>query len=112
MAVETVETIEKKKELASPSDIVYNYNVITGGKMLVSVIRIGNSRGVRFPKYVLERFGIKDKMDMEVTEDGILLSPVSDIPRKGWAEAFKQMHENKEDILEGIPDSEDFEWEW
>ena len=112
MAVETVETIEKKKELASPSDIVYNYNVITGGKMLVSVIRIGNSRGVRFPKYVLERFGVKDKMDMEVTEDGILLSPVSDIPRKGWAEAFKQMHENKDDILEGIPDSEDFEWEW
>ncbi len=107
-----VETINKKKELASPSDIVYNYNVITGGKMLVSVIRIGNSRGVRFPKYVLERFGVKDKMDMEITEDGILLSPVSDIPRKGWAEAFKQMHENKEDILDGIPDSEDFEWEW
>ena len=101
-----------EKKLAIFSDLDYNYNVITGGKMLVSVIRIGNSRGVRFPKYVLERFGVKDKMDMEVTEDGILLSPVNDIPRKGWAEAFKQMHENNDDILEDIPDSEDFEWEW
>ena len=107
-----VETIEKKKELAYSPGTVYNYNVITGGKMLVSVIRIGNSRGVRFPKYVLERFGVKDKMDMEVTEDGILLSPVKDIPRKGWAEAFKQMQENNEDILVDIPVSEDFEWEW
>ena len=101
-----------EKRLALLSGIDYNYNVITGGKMLVSVIRIGNSRGIRVPKVILERFGIKDKIDMEVTEKGILLSPVSDVPRKGWAEAFCRMHENNEDILEDVPNAEDFGWEW
>ena len=101
-----------EKRLALLSGIDYNYNVITGGKMLVSVIRIGNSKGIRVPKVILERFGIKDKIDMEVTEKGILLSPVSDVPRKGWAEAFCRMHENNEDILEDVPNAEDFEWEW
>ena len=101
------------KKLAIFPDFDYNYNVITGGKMLVSVIRIGNSKGIRFPKVVLERLGIKDKVDMEVTDKGILLSPVAEIPRQGWAEAFCRMHENNEDILEDVPaDGEDFEWEW
>lgn len=107
-----VSIAEKTKRLASFPDLDYNYNVITGGKMLVSVIRIGNSKGIRFPKVVLERLGIKDKVDMEVTDKGIILSPVADIPRKGWAEAFCRMHENNEDILEDVPGGEDFEWEW
>ena len=107
-----VSIAEKTKRLASFPNLDYNYNVITGGKMLVSVIRIGNSKGIRFPKVVLERLGIKDKVDMEVTDKGIILSPVADIPRKGWAEAFCRMHENNEDILEDVPGGEDFEWEW
>ena len=101
-----------EKKLAFFPDLDYNYNVITGGKMLVSVIRIGNSRGIRFPKVVLDRLGIKDKVDMEVTDKGIMISPVADIPRKGWAEAFRAMLENNEDILEDVPNAEDFEWEW
>ena len=105
-----VSVAEKKLAIFPNHD--YNYNVITGGKMLVSIIRIGNSKGIRFPKVVLERLGIKDKVDMEVTDKGILLSPVSDTPRKGWAEAFCKMHKNNEDILEDVPSGEDFEWEW
>ena len=100
------------KSLALFSGSYYNYNVITGGKMLVSVIRIGNSRGIRVPKVILERFGIKDKIDMEVTDKGILLSPVLDTPRKGWAEAFCRMHKKNEDILKDVPAPEDFKWEW
>jgi len=107
-----VSITETTKRLASFPDLDYNYNVITGGKMLVSVIRIGNSKGVRFPKVILERLGIKDKVDMEVTDKGIILSPVAEIPRKGWEEAFCRMHENNEDILEDVPSGEDFEWEW
>ncbi|MCI5830847.1 MAG: AbrB/MazE/SpoVT family DNA-binding domain-containing protein [Treponema sp.] len=80
--------------------------------MLVSVVQIGNSRGIRFPKLILDKFFIKDKMDMEVTEKGILLTPVKDVPRADWAQKFSTMHENKEDVLEDIPDSGDFEWEW
>ena len=75
-----VSITKKVKRLAFFPDFNYNYNVINGGKMLVSVIRIGNSRGIRFPKVVLDRFGIKDKVDMEVTDKGIMISPVEDIP--------------------------------
>lgn len=80
--------------------------------MLVSVIPIGNSRGIRFPKLVLDKFLVRDKMDMKVTEEGILLTPVKDSPRADWAKAFCAMHENREDVLEEIPESGDFEWEW
>ena len=51
-------------------------------------------------------------MNMEVTEKGILLTPVNEQPRANWAESFCKMHENKDDVLEEIPVSEDFEWEW
>ena len=80
--------------------------------MLVSVVPIGNSRGIRFPKLVLDKFLVKDKMNMEVTEKGILLTPVIDQPRANWAEAFCKMHENKEDVLDESPLSGAFEWEW
>ena len=80
--------------------------------MIVPVVPIGNSRGIRFPKLVLDKFFVKDKMDMKVTEQGILLTPVTESPREGWAEAFCKMHENKDDILDDIPDSGAFEWEW
>lgn len=80
--------------------------------MLVPVVPIGNSRGIRFPKLVLDKFLVKDKMNMEVTEKGILLTPVIDKPRANWAEEFCKMHENKEDILDDIPLSGAFEWEW
>ncbi len=80
--------------------------------MVVSVVPIGNSRGIRFPKIVLDKFRVKDKIDMEVTENGILLTPIESSPRSGWAEAFCKMHENKEDSLYDIPESGEFEWEW
>lgn len=80
--------------------------------MLVSLIPIGNSRGIRLPKIILDRLSVKDKMEMEVTEKGIILSPVKDPPREGWTQAFCKMHKNREDVLEEIPDSGAFEWEW
>lgn len=80
--------------------------------MLVSLVPIGNSRGIRLPKIILERLSVKNKMEMEVTEKGIMLSPIKESPREGWKQAFCDMHQNGEDILEEMPDSGDFEWEW
>ncbi|MEL3905790.1 MAG: AbrB/MazE/SpoVT family DNA-binding domain-containing protein [Treponema sp.] len=80
--------------------------------MLLSVIPIGNSRGIRFPKIILDKFSVKDKINMEVTDNEIILTPIKDVPRKGWAEAFCAMHKNNDDILESIPDSRELEWEW
>ncbi|MFO7850471.1 MAG: AbrB/MazE/SpoVT family DNA-binding domain-containing protein [Spirochaetia bacterium] len=82
--------------------------------MEISVIKIGNSKGIRLPKTVLRQFSIEDKLEMEVHESEIVLKPVRTQPREGWKEAFEKMHEEKEDspLLPPFEDEEDFEWEW
>jgi len=82
--------------------------------MIISVVSIGNSKGIRLPKALLNQLKISDKLDLEVEGQKIILKPVSDNPRIGWNTAFKDMHKNNEDQLlinESI-DSEDFKWEW
>ncbi|RXP51955.1 AbrB/MazE/SpoVT family DNA-binding domain-containing protein [Lutibacter sp. HS1-25] len=66
--------------------------------MEVSVIKIGNSRGIRFSKTILEKYNIKDKVDLILEKGKIIIQPIN-TPRKGWEESFKQMNENEEDEL-------------
>jgi hypothetical protein len=80
--------------------------------MLQSVIPIGNSKGIRLSKIILDKLSIKDKVEMEVMEDAIVLRPVKTYPREGWKEAFCKMHERGEDELLETPLSENFDWEW
>jgi antitoxin MazE len=82
--------------------------------MLVSVVQIGNSKGIRLPKAVIEQCDINDKLDMEIRDNEIILKPVRKKPRDGWDEKFKLMAENGDDKL-AIDDSVDIEmknWEW
>ncbi len=80
--------------------------------MIVPVVPIGNSRGIRLPKTILDSLAIKDKMEMEITDSAIVLTPIQEVPRKGWKDSFAQMHQQDDDILEDIPCGENFEWEW
>lgn len=82
--------------------------------MLISVVPIGNSKGIRIPKNVLEQLNIKDKVELEVNEKEILIRPIDRKPRQGWLEALSSMHENRDDylIVSDITDDEAFEWEW
>lgn len=66
--------------------------------MEVSVIRIGNSKGIRLSKTLLERYNIKDTVDLILEKGHIILRPLS-TPRKGWEKAFKEMNENGDDRL-------------
>lgn len=66
--------------------------------MEVSVIQIGNSKGIRFSKTILEKYNIKDKVDLILEKGKIIILPLSP-PRKGWEESFKQMRENGDDEL-------------
>lgn len=82
--------------------------------MLVSVIQIGNSRGIRLPKAILDQLNVSEKLDLEVENQQIILKPVQDKPRHGWSEEFKKMASLKEDRLL-IPENsgmDGFEWEW
>lgn len=82
--------------------------------MQVSVIRIGNSKGIRIPKAVLQQLDIDEKVEMEVHDQEILIRPLKRHPREGWENQFIEMHKNGDDILlidENI-DQDDFSWEW
>lgn len=70
--------------------------------MEVSVVKIGNSRGIRFSKTIIERYNIRDTVDLILDKGQIIIKPLSK-PRKGWDKAFMEMHANGEDKLI-IPD--------
>ena len=50
--------------------------------MVLSVIQVGNSRGVRFPKIILDKLSVKDKLNMEVTDNEIILTPIKEPPER------------------------------
>lgn len=66
--------------------------------MEISVIAIGNSRGIRLPKTLLNKYNIGDLVDLQIEKDCIILKPIKKA-RNGWAEKFKNMNENKDDEL-------------
>ena len=81
--------------------------------MIVSVVPIGNSKGIRLPKVILEQLNITNKLELEVSDKQLVLKPVNEIPRKGWEEAFAAMRLNNEDKLIIIEETVGaFEWEW
>ena len=66
--------------------------------MEVSIIKIGNSKGLRLTKTILDRYNITDKVELILEEGHIILQPIAE-PRKGWDKAFQRMHENGDDQL-------------
>jgi len=66
--------------------------------MEASIIKIGNSKGLRLSKTILEKYNIKDKVELILEKGQIVLRPISK-PRSGWEEEFKEMAENNDDQL-------------
>jgi antitoxin MazE len=66
--------------------------------MQVSVIQVGNSKGIRLSKTLLDKYQITDKVELVLEKDYIVLKPVAE-PRKNWEEAFAEMHRNGDDQL-------------
>lgn len=81
--------------------------------MELSVINIGNSKGIRLPKTILEKYNINDKIELILEKGYIILKPKSE-PRKNWEKAFKEMHESGDDqlLMDDIFEDESFaEWD-
>ena len=57
--------------------------------MQVKLIDIGNSKGIRIPKAVLQQVGWESLAELEIAGDTLILRPVTH-PRAGWEEAFRQ----------------------
>ena len=47
---------------------------------------MGNSRGVRIPKPVIEQLGLGDEVELQVRDGALVIAPLR-APRAGWAEA-------------------------
>jgi antitoxin MazE len=50
--------------------------------MEVSIIKIGNSKGLRLSKQIIDQYQITDKVELTLEQDKIIIRPI-DEPRKG-----------------------------
>lgn len=66
--------------------------------MEVSLIKIGNSKGIRLSKTLIEKYNLRDTVELILEKGQIIIKPSSQ-PRKGWEKAFKEMAEKGDDQL-------------
>lgn len=81
-----------------------------------SIVKIGNSQGIRIPKPILEQAHLENgEFEFVVTEEGLLLKPVSRKPREGWQEIVAQYSPEKDSALDPSwldVDKDSEEWAW
>lgn len=82
--------------------------------MKTNIIPIGNSKGIRIPKVVLDQCHIQETVILEIEQDKIIIKPEYNQPRHNWAEIFKRMHETGEDrlVIEDELDLALGDWVW
>ncbi len=81
--------------------------------MKASIIKIGNSKGIRIPKPIIEQCGFNREVEMEVHKKKLIIRPAKR-PRKDWEKAFKAMAGDRDDKTIYLPASkwDEDEWEW
>lgn len=83
--------------------------------MKISLIAIGNSRGIRIPKPLIEQCGLQNEVELDVRDNVIMIHSINP-SRLGWDKAFAQMTRLGDDAMLQIDskaskwDAE--EWEW
>jgi len=82
--------------------------------MRTHVIPIGNSRGIRIPRAVLDLCHIRNAVNLEVQGQAIVIRPVKRRPRAGWETALKKMHAEGHDqlVIDEQIDIDLGPWEW
>lgn len=80
--------------------------------METAIIKIGNSKGLRLSKTILDKYNIKDKVEIILEEGRIILIPVA-TPRQNWEKAFEKMSIDEDDkmLMNDVFNDENFE-EW
>lgn len=80
--------------------------------MEISIIKIGNSKGLRLNKTILEKYNIKEKVELILEKGQIILRPIEK-PRKDWENKFKKMRINNDDrlLMNDVFDDENLD-EW
>jgi len=84
---------------------------------MTTLIRIGNSQGIRIPKAVIAQARLEDKqLEFKIIDDGLLIQPVKK-NREGWKEqidkAIKTQESSEADqewLAAPLVDEKDWEW--
>lgn len=81
--------------------------------MRAQLTRIGNSKGIRIPKPLIDECGLGESVELRVTPEGLVIAPHRP-PRFGWKQAFETNLVSKDALLMDLPanrfDRE--EWKW
>jgi len=62
----------------------------------ITLIAIGNSKGVRIPKTLIRKYGFGDSLLLEETERGLLLTSKKEDGKISWEETYKAMAKEQE----------------
>lgn len=79
--------------------------------MKTRLIRIGNSRGVRLSKPVIEQAGLHDDIEIRVESGAVIITSAAS-PRAGWAEAAVKFGPSRLLDPPSATRFDDTEWEW
>ncbi|HEV7669946.1 MAG TPA: AbrB/MazE/SpoVT family DNA-binding domain-containing protein [Thermoanaerobaculia bacterium] len=82
--------------------------------MKTRLVPMGNSRGVRLPKPLIQQAGLTDEVELEVRGNTLLIVAQKGL-RAGWAEAAQKLREEDGDRLLDAPTPTQFdgeEWKW
>lgn len=84
---------------------------------MTTLIKIGNSQGLRIPKTIIEQAQLENKeLEFKIIDNGLLIQPVKK-PREGWKKLFdkasqsQKIEETDQEWLDA-PLSTDKDWEW
>lgn len=78
------------------------------------IVQIGNSKGIRVPKALLEHAQLPDEVELQA-DNGRLIVRAAQGPRAGWTDAAKAMRARDDDQLLGAATPSQFddkEWRW
>lgn len=75
----------------------------------VKIIRIGNSRGIRLSKSLIDQYNMKNELLLEMKKDSIVIRPAKNA-RSGWEKSFKKMQLQGDDVL--LDKEPEIESEW
>ena len=80
--------------------------------METSIIKIGNSKGLRLSKTILQQYNMKDKVEIILEVGQIIIKPIAK-PRENWEQAFAEMNKFGDDqlLINDVFEDENFE-EW
>lgn len=83
--------------------------------MKAQIIQIGNSKGIRIPRLVLEQCDLGNEVELEAHPGELIIRP-ADGSRHGWAQAFENMAQYGDDkLLDEDGTSTEWsrkEWKW